>query len=158
MNEATSYQSTKRFSNYPCAHRQWRHDGDCALVHGYSRAFEFIFGAHTLDKCGFVVDFGDLGWLKDHLEHMYDHTLLLMPDDPHLDKFQSLYELGACELRLAKYGVGMEGTAQELCEFADAEIRRRTKGRCWVLLVEAIENDKNSAFYHNPNAGFKGWL
>jgi hypothetical protein len=52
----------------------------------------------------------------------------------------------------------MEDTAQELCEFADAELRTRTKGRAWVMSVEAIENDKNSAYYLNPDAGFRGWL
>jgi 6-pyruvoyltetrahydropterin/6-carboxytetrahydropterin synthase len=154
----TDYQSTKTFTNYPCAHRQHRHTGNCALVHGYSRSFVFLFRAQTLDRCGFVVDFGDLDWLKAHLERMYDHTLLLEADDPLLHAFTELHEAGACMLRVAKYGVGMEGTAQELCEFVDAELRRRTKGRAWCVAVEARENDKNSAVYRNPNAGFQGWL
>ncbi|MEF3088149.1 6-pyruvoyl trahydropterin synthase family protein, partial [Bacillus altitudinis] len=76
------FTSTKTFSNYPCAHRQWRHDGNCALVHGYSRSFHFVFAAQTLDKCGFVVDFGGLHWLRDYLEYWFDHTLFLMADDP----------------------------------------------------------------------------
>lgn len=151
-------QSTKRYENLPCAHRQWRHDGNCALVHGYSRSFEFIFAAETLDKCGFAVDFGQLKWLKDWLEHMFDHTLLLMPDDPLLDHFRALEAAGAADIRLMPYGVGMEGSAQMVCEYADAELRRLTKGRCWVVGVEARENSKNSAWYHNPEAGFKGWL
>ena len=149
--------STKTFTNLPCAHRQWRHDGNCALVHGYSRAYRLLFEAQHQDKCGFVVDFGDLKWLKSWLEHMFDHTLLLMPDDPHLNTFRLLEQSGACAIRLMPYGVGMEGSAQLVCEFADAELRRRTKGRAWVVSVEAIENDKNSAIYYNPDAGFKGW-
>lgn len=149
--------STKTFWNLPCAHRQWRHDGNCALVHGYSRAYRIVFGAQTQDKCGFIVDFGDLKWLKDWLEHMFDHTLLLMPDDPLLDRFKALEAAGAAEIRLMPYGVGMEGSAQLVCEFADAELRRLTKGRAWVISVEAIENDKNSAIFTNPEAGFKGW-
>ncbi len=155
---ADQFNSTKVLSNYPCAHRQWRHDGNCALVHGYSRSFEFIFGAHTLDKCGFVVDFGDLDWLKDYLTYWYDHTLLLMPDDPVLEQFKQLELAGACALRLAQYGVGMEGTAQQVGEYADATLRQRTKGRAWVRSVEARENDKNSAFWYNPQDKFQGWL
>ena len=155
---AASYLSTKTYSNYPCAHRQYKHQGNCAHIHGYSRQFEFIFAAHTLDTCGFVVDFGHLKWLKAYLDEMFDHTLLLPEDDPLLPTFRELEASNACAIRIMPYGVGMEGTAQLLCEFADAELRRMTKGRCWVVSVESRENDKNSAIYHNPFAGFKGWL
>lgn len=151
------FQSTKAYMNLPCAHRQHRHHGNCALIHGYSRELHFTFGAQTLDACGFVVDFGELKWLKDWLEHMFDHTLLLMPDDPLLDQFRELEGSGAAAIRLMPYGVGMEGTAKMVCEYADEELRRRTKGRCWVLAVEARENDKNSAVYINPNGRFMGW-
>jgi 6-pyruvoyltetrahydropterin/6-carboxytetrahydropterin synthase len=157
MSDAAVYTSTKTFANYPCAHRQHRHDGNCALIHGYSRSFHFVFGSQTLDKCGFVVDFGDLGWLKDYLEMMFDHTLLLMADDPLLPQFYELEAAGAATIRLMPFGVGMEGTAQMLCAFADEQLRTRTKGRAWVILVEARENDKNSAVYTNPHAGFRGW-
>jgi len=150
--------STKTYRNLPCAHRQHRHDGNCALVHGYSRSFRFEFGAQTLDACGFAVDFGDLHWLRDWLDYMFDHTLLLMPDDPLLPQFRELEAAGAATVRLMPFGVGMEGSAEMVCGFTDAHLREKTKGRCWVISVEAIENDKNSAIYRNPDAGFKGWL
>jgi len=51
----------------------------------------------------------------------------------------------------------MEGTAHYLCEWTDKWLREQTKGRAWVISVEARENDKNSAIYVNPNAGFNGW-
>ena len=38
------FTSTKSFWNFPCAHRQYRHDGNCHLIHGYSRSFHFVFG------------------------------------------------------------------------------------------------------------------
>lgn len=152
------YTSTKSFSNFPCAHRQYKHNGNCALVHGYSRSFRFEFGSHTLDRAGFCVDFGDLGWLKDYLDHMFDHTLLLMPDDPLLPMFVEIGKAGGAEIRLMNLGVGMEGTAETVCNFADATLREKTKGRCWVISVEARENDKNAATFTNPEAGFKGWL
>lgn len=151
------YLSTKTFSNYPCAHRQHRHDGNCALVHGYSRSYVFTFGSKTMDKCGFVVDFGDLKWLRDWLEHMFDHTLLLMSDDPLLPQFEEIAKAGGADIRIMPYGVGMEGSAQLVCEFTDTNLRSRTKGRAWVESVEARENDKNSAVYMNPESGFKGW-
>lgn len=151
------YTSTKTYSDYPCAHRQYKHKGNCALVHGYSRSFTFLFGAKERDQCGFVVDFGDLKWLKSHLDHLFDHTLLLCADDPLLSEFSKLEAAGACDIRVLPYGVGMEDTAQYLCEFVDEKIRDLTKGRAWVISVEARENPKNSAIYTNPEAGFKGW-
>lgn len=152
----TTFTSTKSYTNLPCAHRQWRHNGNCALVHGYSRSFHFVFGAKERDACGFVVDFGALRWLKDYLEAWFDHTLLLNPDDPLLPQFRDIERQGGCVLRLMEHGVGMEGTAQQVFKFADRELRERTKGRCWVISVEARENDKNSAVYKS-DAGFKGW-
>jgi 6-pyruvoyltetrahydropterin/6-carboxytetrahydropterin synthase len=154
----TELVSTKTFRNLPCAHRQHRHKGSCALTHGYSRAYRFVFAAQNQDQCGFVVDFGDLDWLRDWLEMMFDHTLLLEADDPHLEKFKELEAVGACNLRIMPYGVGMEGSAQYVGEYADLNLRARTKGRAWVVSVEAFENDKNSAIWTNPDAGFKGWL
>jgi 6-pyruvoyltetrahydropterin/6-carboxytetrahydropterin synthase len=127
-------------------------------VHGYSRSFHFKFSAHNADKCGFIVDFGELKWLKDHLDYMFDHTLLLMEDDPLLPVFQQIEQSGGAAIRLMPYGVGMEGTAEYLCRYADTWLRETTKGRCWVDSVESRENDKNSAIYYNPNAGFREWL
>jgi hypothetical protein len=51
----------------------------------------------------------------------------------------------------------MEGTAHYLCDWTDKWLREKSRGRAWVISVEARENDKNSSIYTNPNAGFKGW-
>lgn len=153
-----TFRSTKSFFGFPCAHRQWKHEGNCKLVHGYSRSFVFVFEAYERTFGGFVVDFGSLKWLRGHLNHMFDHTLLLCSDDPFKAAFLDLAAAGACDVRFLPYGVGMEDTAQYLCEYVDKEIRRLTKGRAWVISVEARENETNSAIYSNPDAGFKGWL
>ena len=152
------FQSTKSYYNYPCAHRQFRHDGACAKIHGYSRSFHFTFGCKTLTKEGFVVDYGDLKYLKNHLDFMYDHTLILDQDDPYMDTFKELESVGVCDIRIQPLGPGMEGTAHYLCEWTDSWLRKKTKGRAWVLSVEARENDKNSSIYFNPNGKFLGWL
>lgn len=154
----TEFRSTKSFWNYPCAHRQWTHEGNCRLIHGYSRSFHFTFGAATRDKCGFVVDYGDLDWLKDWLSFMFDHTLLLDGEDPHLDTFVELDRQGVCALRVMPRGVGMESTSEYICEYADPILRGKTRGRCWIISVESRENDKNSSIYINPKGSFQGWL
>ena len=61
---AKSYTSTKTYRNLPCAHRQWKNEGHCSFVHGYSREFIFHFASNELDKHGWVVDFGGLKDLK----------------------------------------------------------------------------------------------
>lgn len=154
---ASGMRSTKSYYNYPCAHRQWRHEGNCALVHGYSRSFHFEFECQTRDKCGFVVDFGKLKWLGALLEAQFDHTLLLCQDDPLLDQFKAIEAAGGAKLIILPYGVGMEDTAQYLCETVTERLTKDTKGRAWVYSVEARENDKNSAIYFNPQRGFRGW-
>lgn len=150
--------STKSYFNYPCAHRQWRHNGNCKVVHGYSRRFHFVFGAKERDACGFVVDFGALHWLKDRLDAYFDHTLLLCSEDPLLPKFLELEALGAARIVILPYGVGMEDTAQALGEWTDGTLREITKGRAWVNSLEVAESEKNSGVWENPDAGFKGWL
>lgn len=152
------YQSTKSFWNYPCAHRQHRHNGMCALVHGYSRSFHFKFASQERDACGFVVDFGELKWVKSFLDDTFDHTLLLCADDPLLPEFHGLQEAGACRIRILPYGVGMEDTAQYVLEWVDGRLRERTNGRCWVVSCEVRENDKNSGIYVNPNGFYNGPL
>ena len=117
-----------------------------------------MFECQQRDQCGFVVDFGELKWLKAWLDEHFDHTLLLPPGDPLMPLFEQLEEEGAAKIVTLPYGVGMEDTAEFVCEYADAELRQRTKGRCWVVSVESRENEKNSGSYHNPEAGFKGWL
>lgn len=158
QSDAAEYLSTKTFAGYPCAHRQPLHQGNCALVHGYSRSFHFTFAAQSRDRCGFVVDFGDLKWLRDFLDYTFDHTLLLVADDPLLPAFKAIEAAGGCAIRVLPHGVGMEDTAQFVCEWTDKRLRERTNGRCWVVSVEARENEKNSGIYTNPARGFKGWL
>ena len=151
------FTSTKTFHKFPCAHRQHKHDGNCALVHGYSRSFHFVFGAITMTKEGFIVDYGDLKELQRWLEENYDHTFVVDQDDPFIPTFQELHQAGVLRLVIQEEGPGMEGTAMRICNWTDEWLRKKTGGRAWVLSVEARENDKNSSIYTNPDAGFAGW-
>lgn len=147
-----TFRSTKSFFDYPCSHRQWRHQGHCAHVHGYSRSFHFVFAAARMDACGFVVDFGKLKWLKEFLEATFDHTLLISADDPLLGMFEKMNDAGACKLVVPPYGVGMEATARWLLEYVDLRLLAEEQGRCWVESCEVRENAKNSAIYYRPGA------
>jgi 6-pyruvoyltetrahydropterin/6-carboxytetrahydropterin synthase len=142
------YRSTKTFTGLSCAHRRWRHEGHCAFVHGYDRRVTIEFGAHNRDENGFVMDFGALRPIKSWLEGKFDHTLLLDEDDPLLPDFKGLEARGACKLVTFK-DVGMEGSAQYICDFVSQWLVEHTDDRVYVVSVEVAENLKNSGKYLN---------
>lgn len=140
------FKSTKRFSGFPCTHRQWRAESHCKFVHGYSREFYFEFAANELTKEGWVVDFGGLKEIKNWLEYTFDHTFLVAQDDPQLEAFKKLDKEGALQLRILP-NPGMEGTAQYVFEEASKMLKKLYGERAWITLVQVSENEKNSAMY-----------
>ena len=140
------FTSTKRFTDFPCTHRQWIAESHCKYVHGYSREFYFEFQSTELTKEGWVVDFGGLKEVKAWLEHMFDHTFLAAEDDPYLDLFKEMDAKSIIQLRTMP-NVGMEGTAKYVYDTVNEMIRVKTNGRAWVKLVQVSENEKNSAIY-----------
>ena len=140
------FTSSKTYRNLPCAHRQWRHKGHCAYIHGYSRQYTFYFEANEMDEHGWVVGFGDLKNLKKYLIEMYDHTMIIAEDDPELETFQELHKNRLCDLRIVPE-VSLEGSARTALQKANEILLEMTKGRARCFKVEARENDKNSAIY-----------
>lgn len=115
----------KRYERYPAAHRQWRHDGHCRLIHGHNWSFEFEFSCEVMDGSGFVVDFGKLGWLREWLEERFDHTLLVAEDDP---EREFLVEVLGNE-GFAVVVVVPDGSAEALAEWLDHEVGREVRAR-----------------------------
>lgn len=140
------FTSTKRFSNLPCSHRAWAHDGHCKYIHGYSREFIFHFAANRLTKEGFVVDFSDLKDLKAWLHQWFDHTMLINANDPEMELFEELDKKGIVQLRVMP-NCSMEGTAKFTYEFVNKLLTKKYNGNAWCYRVEVRENDKNSAIY-----------
>ena len=143
---------TKRYDDLPFAHRQPKHDGHCAWIHGHNWGFEFEFGCTRLDECGFVIDFGKLKWLKSWIEERFDHTLLLNADDPMLPYLRSALDSQPGErynCLLAKIVVvpdcSSEGLAKWLLEHANSVVQDNTEGRVFICRVTVIEDSKNSA-------------
>lgn len=139
------FESTKIIELGSCAFRQWKADSHCKFIHGYRLVGKFWFECNTLDEKNWVVDFGALKELKNVLEKQFDHTLCIAADDPLLNHFKQLHELGAADLRIMNNGVGIERTAELCFEVADSHVRGITNNRCWVSKVEVWEHDKNSA-------------
>lgn len=88
------YLSTKTWGNdrgLSCCFRQWRSThSHCSLLHGYSIGIKLIFESETLDDRNWVFDFGGLKAFKDWADYMFDHTLIVAKDDPHLPMFRQL--------------------------------------------------------------------
>jgi len=144
------YYSTKHYGHnigLSAVFRQPNADhSHCHLLHGYSLAFTFKFGCADLDNKNWAVDFGGLKELKAWLEDKFDHKVAIDFRDPHLEKFKELEALDLAEIRIFN-GVGAEKFAYHAFQFADALIKEKTDGRCWVQSVECAEHGANSAIY-----------
>ena len=92
------YYSTKTYGTdrgLSCCFRQWRAThSHCSTLHGYSIGIKLVFESETLDDRNWVFDFGGLKEFKDWAETMFDHTLVIAADDPHLETFIQLSEIG----------------------------------------------------------------
>lgn len=138
--------STKKFTGYPCTHRQWKADSHCRFVHGYSREFYFEFECDEMTKEMWVMDFGGLKKVKAWLTEMFDHTFLASEDDPSMSTFKKLDKEGVIQLRVLP-NAGMEGSAKFVYDNVSKIIESETQGRVRIIKVEVRENEKNSAYY-----------
>ena len=166
------FYSTKTYGTdrgLSCCFRQWRaKHSHCSTLHGYSIGIKLVFESETLDDRNWVFDFGGLKQFKDWADTMFDHTLVIAADDPHLDFFKKMndigydgmtsgvpYERGAiCDLRIVP-GVGCEMFAKMCYDAMDSllEAYKNTSGRYPVgetvrlKSAEVFEHAGNSAIY-----------
>lgn len=64
-------------------HRLMDYVGRCARIHGHNARVEIVLGAASLDRRGFVLDFGELETrARAWIDARFDHRLLLRRDDP----------------------------------------------------------------------------
>jgi 6-pyruvoyltetrahydropterin/6-carboxytetrahydropterin synthase len=150
-----NYQSTKIFDNFSVALRQHKaQHSHCQLLHGYAFKIKVWFESKEcetdkmLDEMNWIVDFGlfSRNGLKDWLNYMFDHTLLVEKDDPQLESFKVLEELGLCSLRIMDK-MGAESLAKLIFDKFTDVFEKTEGGRIMVSKVEVFENDKNSGIY-----------
>jgi 6-pyruvoyltetrahydropterin/6-carboxytetrahydropterin synthase len=145
------FESTKIIELGSCAFRQWRAEGThCKYVHGYRLMAKFWFGCTGLDDKNWVINFGGLKEVKKVLQNQFDHTLCIAKDDPLLEHFKELDQIGGCQLRIMD-GVGIEKTAEWCYNTVNPMINEASVGRCWVNKVEVWEHELNSAIYERTN-------
>ena len=150
---SSQFSCSKSFEDFPCSHRQWRHEGHCRFVHGYSRSFTFWFVAKELDVNGFVVDFSRLKPLEKRLKEQFDHTFLVNKDDPLLKYWKELHDLEALNLRIMD-NVGMEFSSKVIWQWANEHLNEIDVGRTCCWKTESKENKSNSASYEKIPSWF----
>jgi hypothetical protein len=80
------------------------------------------------------------------MDYMWDHTLLIEKDDPQLETFQYMQELGLCHLRVMDK-MGCENLAKLVYDKFNDVLSKTDAGRCKVIKVECFEHEKNSAIF-----------
>ena len=157
------YQSTKIFDNYSVALRQWKaQHSHCQLLHGYALEFKVWFESvepleeKQLDEMNWIMDYGGFksqdaeptpgNGLKDWMNSMWYHTLLIEKDDPQLESFQMMEELGLLHLRVMDV-IGAEACAKLVFDKFNERLALTGGGRVKVVKVECWEADRNSSIY-----------
>lgn len=141
------FKSTKLIELGSCAFRQPRADSHCKYLHGYQLKAKFWFESGDLDINNWVVDFGGLKGLKSTLQQQFDHTTCIASDDPEIETFRRLHDIGICDLRIMTKGTGIERISEWCFETANEFVKNMTQNRCWCTKVEVFEHDNNSAIF-----------
>ena len=142
----------KTYSDIPWAHRQHRHEGHCALIHGHNWSITITFGSHEPDENGFVVDFGKLKFLKRWIEENLDHACVFNDEDPMREALVSVGGAAIWKTYVVK-NCSCEGMAQHLFDVFNALVQNASSGRVFINAIEVIEDSKNSATYSVPATG-----
>jgi 6-pyruvoyltetrahydropterin/6-carboxytetrahydropterin synthase len=139
----------KTYSDIPWAHRQHRHDGHCAFIHGHNWSITITFGCNEPDENGFVVDFGKLKFLKRWIEENLDHACVFNEDDPMKDALLNVGGLAIWKPYVVK-NCSCEGLAHHLFDVFNPMVQDASNGRAFVTAIEMGEDSKNSAIYAVP--------
>ncbi len=148
---------TKTWKDLPAAHRQHAHDGHCRFIHGHNWRIDITFGCNFLDECGFVMDVGKMGVVRDFLGQSFDHTLILNSNDPELQFLKQNLSYGGNDEEGRPFAqivtvpnCGMEGLAKWIFEEVQAMLLCIPGAKDRGLLVVEVtvwEDSKNRATY-----------
>lgn len=151
------YVSTKEYIDaFPIAYRQWKADSHCSKIHGYSLTIKFEFETDDLDVRNWAMDYGGLRPLKEALEDLFDHTMLLAQDDPHYDTIKNLGTIGIAKV-IEVEKTGCEGLADWIYEYVNTiflpKYGKAESERLWCSKVEVRETQANMAM----RVGHREW-
>lgn len=144
-----AYRSTKTYGaerGLSACFRQWRAKSHCRLLHGYALGFRFVFEADELDENNWVVDFGALKPIKQMLDEMFDHKLVVAEDDPVLGMLANVPTEVADVVMLPS--TGCEAFAEHVGKETIAWLELvGLAPRVRLVSVECFEHAANSALW-----------
>ena len=151
----SKYTSTKVFDGFSCVFRQWKADTThCRFLHGYGVSFKVWFEGE-LDDRNWVWDFGGMkrakGQIdgkspKEWMDYMFDHTFLVADDDPYVESFMKMDEMGVAQVRVIP-ATGAEKFAEYIFNKINEFVKTETDNRVRVIKVKFMEHGKNAAYY-----------
>jgi 6-pyruvoyltetrahydropterin/6-carboxytetrahydropterin synthase len=112
-------------------------------LHGYALQIELTFGADTLTKEGWVIDFGSLKPIKDWLQHMFDHKMIIAEDDPAKEVFLELGAAGLAEIHVLPQ-VGCEAFTLYIFDHVTLWLAQATRHRVRLTEVTVREHEANA--------------
>ena len=149
------FTSTKVFDGFSCCFRQWKAETThCKFMHGYGVSFKVWFEGN-LDERNWVWDFGGMKRAKtkidgkspkEWMDYMFDHTVIVAKDDPHLEGFKTMGNHGVAQVRIVP-ATGAEKFAEFIYHKLNEFVQKETNNRVKVKQVEFREHNKNSAIY-----------
>ena len=149
------FQSSKVFDGFSTVFRQWKaKTTHCRFVHGYGISFKVYFEG-GLDERNWVWDFGGMKRAKtkidgkspkEWMDYMFDHTLIVAEDDPHLNAFKNMEEAGVAQVRVIP-ATGAEKFAEYIYHKLNKFVETETEGRVRVTKVKFMEHGKNAAYF-----------
>ena len=151
----SKFQSTKVFDGFSTVFRQWRAETThCKYLHGYGISFKLYFEG-DLDERNWVWDFGGMKRAKTKIDdmspkewfdYMFDHTFIVAEDDPYIDSFKRMDEVGVAQVRVVP-ATGAERFAEFVYNKVNPFVQEETEGRVSIAKVEFREHQKNAAIY-----------
>ena len=149
------FQSSKVFDGFSTVFRQWRaKETHCRFVHGYGVSFKVYFEGE-LDHRNWVWDFGGMKRAKtqidgkspkEWMDYMFDHTVVVAEDDPGINGFKTMDQLGIIQLRIIE-ATGAEKFAEYIFNKLNEFVKTETENRVRVTKVKFMEHGKNAAYY-----------
>ena len=149
------FQSSKVFDGFSTVFRQWKaEETHCRFVHGYGISFKVYFEGE-LDHRNWVWDFGGMKRAKtqidgkspkEWMDYMFDHTLIIAEDDPHLNAFKEMGTAGVAQVRVIE-ATGAEKFAEFVFNKINEFVKTETENRVRVTKVKFMEHGKNAAYY-----------
>ena len=149
------FQSSKVFDGFSTVFRQWKaEETHCRFIHGYGISFKVYFEGE-LDHRNWVWDFGGMKRAKtqidgkspkEWMDYMFDHTLIVAEDDPHLNAFKEMGTAGVAQVRVIE-ATGAEKFAEFVFNKINEFVKTETKNRVRVTKVKFMEHGKNAAYY-----------